>query len=65
MIRTYSQYEQSYTQNASEEVSMIKKVKNTVLWTCVISDLNVEKIVEMLYKQNCKKQTKKSLKLKK
>ena len=65
MIRTYSQYEQSYTQNASEEVSMIKKVKNTVLWTCVISDLNVEKIVEMFYKQNCKKQTKKSLKLKK
>ena len=27
MIRTYSQYEESYTQNASEEVSMIKKVK--------------------------------------
>ena len=65
MIRTYSQYEESYTQNASEEVSMIKKVQNTVLWTCVISDLNVEKIVEMFYKKNCKKQIKKSLKLKK
>ena len=33
-----------YTPNWSEEVFMIKKVKNTVPWTCVINDLNGEKL---------------------
>ena len=31
--------------NWSEEISVIKKVKNTVPWTYVISDLNGEEIV--------------------
>ena len=65
MIRTYSQYEKSYTQNASEEVSVIKKVKNTVLWTCVISDLNVEKFFEMFYKKIFQKTNKKEFKVEK
>ena len=34
-----------YTPNWSEEVFMIKKVKNTVPWTYVISDINGEEIV--------------------
>ena len=34
-----------YTPNWSEEIAVIKKVKNTVLWTYVINDLKGEKIV--------------------
>lgn len=30
---------------------MIKKVKNTVPWTCAIEDLNNEEIVDMLYEK--------------
>ena len=49
-----------YTPNWSEEVFLIKKVKNTVLW----SDLKGEEIVGTL-KTNCNKQIKKTLELKK
>ena len=52
-------------QNWSEEVFVIKKVKNTSPWKYVISDLKGEEIVETFYENNCKKQTKKSLELKK
>ena len=42
---------------------MIKKVKNTVLWTYVISDLNGEEIVGTIYEKEMQKtyQIKKSL----
>ena len=43
---------------------MIKKVKNIVPWTYVISDLNGEEIVGTFYNKNCKKQIKNSLVLK-
>ena len=45
---------------------MIKKVKNTVLWTYVISDLNGEEIVGTIYGKEMQKtyQIKKSLELK-
>ena len=35
-------FAKGYTPNWSEEVFVIKKVKNTVLWTYVINDLNGE-----------------------
>ena len=35
---------EGYTPNWSEEVFIIKEVKNTVPWTYVISDLNDEEI---------------------
>ena len=38
-----------YFPNWSEEVFVIKKVKNTVPWTYVLKDLNAEEIVGMLY----------------
>ena len=38
-----------YTPNWSEEVFLIKKVKNTVPWTYVINDLNGEEIVGTFY----------------
>ena len=45
---------------------MIKKVKNTVLWTYAISDRKDEEIVGTLYqKQLQKKKIKKNLELKK
>ena len=37
--------------NWSEEDFVIKKVKNTVLWTYVINDLNREEILGAFYKK--------------
>ena len=37
-------FEKGYVPNWSEEIFKIKKVKNTVPWTYVISDLNREEI---------------------
>ena len=54
-----------YTPNWSEEFFVIKKVRNTVPWTYVVSDINREKVAGTLYAQNCKKQVKNSLELKK
>ena len=53
-VRT-SKYKRSfargYVSNYSEEVFVIKKVKNTAPWTYVISDLNGEEIVGAYYKK--------------
>ena len=38
-------FAKGYTPNWSEEVFIINKIKNTVLWTYSISDLNGEKII--------------------
>ena len=54
-----------YVPNWSEEDFVIRKVKNTVAWTCVINDLKGEELLESFTKENCKKQIKKSLDLKK
>ena len=54
-----------YVSNWSKEVSVIKKVKKTVPQAYLINYLNVEEIVRTFYKNNCKKQIKKSLELKK
>ena len=40
-----------YTPNWSEEVFVIKKVKNTVPWTYVINDLNGEEIMGTFYEK--------------
>ena len=40
-----------YTQNWSEEVFVLSKIKNTVPWTCVISDLNGEPITGSFYEK--------------
>ena len=53
-----------YTPNRSEEVFVIEKVKNTVLWTYSISDFNEEEIVGTFYESEIKKQIKKNLELK-
>ena len=43
-----------YTQNWSEEVFVVSKIKNTVLWIYVIHELNCEKIdFKVFVKKNC------------
>ena len=44
-------FAKGYTQNWSEEVFIVSKIKNTVLWTYVISDLNDEKIARSFYEK--------------
>ena len=44
-----------YTPNFSEEIFVIKKVKNTVPWTYVINDLNGEEIIETFYEKELQK----------
>ena len=44
-----------YTPNVSEEIFVIKKVKNTVPWTYVINDLNGEKIIGTFYDKELQK----------
>ena len=44
-------FARGYTPNWYEEVFVIKKVKNTVLWTSVINDLNGEEIIGTFYEK--------------
>ena len=48
-------FAKGYTPNWSEEVLVIKKVKNTVPWTYVINDLNGEEIMGTFYQKELKK----------
>ena len=58
-------FAKGYTPNRSEEVFVIKEVKNTVPWTYVINDLNGEEITGTFYEKKCKRQIKKNSELKK
>ena len=58
-------FAKEHTPNWSEEVFVIKKVKNTVRWTYVVSDSMVKKLLEHFMKNNFKKQTNKLLRYKK
>ena len=58
-------FAKGYTPNWSEEIFVIKKVKNAVPWINVIMILMEKKLLERFTKTNYKKQTKKSLELKK
>ena len=48
-------FAKGYTPNWSEEVFMIKKVKTTVPWTYVTSDLKGEEITETFYEKELQK----------
>ena len=47
--------QKGYVPNRSEEVFVIKKVKNTVPWTYVISNLDGEEIVGTFYEKELQK----------
>ena len=48
-------FAKGYTPNWSEEVFLIKKVKNSVSWTYVISDLKGEDVVGTFYEKELQK----------
>ena len=54
-----------YMPNQSEEVFVIKKVKNTVSWTYVINDLNGEKIIGTFYEKELQKTNQKEFRIEK
>ena len=58
-------FAKGYTPKWSEEIFLIKKVKNTVLWTNFINDLNGKKLLEPFMKKNYKTLINKSLEQKK
>ena len=55
-------FAKGYAPNWSEEIFVVKKIKNTVPWTYVITDLNGEEIVGSF---NCKRLIRNNLELKK
>ena len=52
-------FAKGYVPNWSEEVFVIRKVRNTVPWTYVISDLKCEKFVGTFYEKELQKANKK------
>ena len=53
-------FAKGYAPNWSEEVFLVGKIKNTVPWTYIISDLNGEEITGSFLKKNFKKPAKKN-----
>ena len=58
-------FAKGYTQNWSEEVFVVSKVKNKVPQTYAISDLMVKQLLEAFMKKNCIKLVKKNSEQKK
>ena len=51
-------FTKGYTPNWSEDIFVIKEIKNTVPWTYVINDLNSEEIIETFYQRSELQKTK-------
>ena len=58
-------YTKGYTQNWSEEIFMISKIKNTVPWAYVISDLNGEPITGKFYEKELQKTSQEKFRIEK
>ena len=56
-------FAKGYTPNWSEEVFVIKKVKNTVPWAYIINDLNGEEITGTFYEKEMQKINQKVLRI--
>ena len=54
-----------YVPHWSQQVSVIKKVKNTVLWTYLIEDLNGEEIIGTFCERELQKTNLKEFRIKK
>ena len=54
-------FAKGYTPNWTEDVFVIKKVKNTVPWTYIINDPNGDEIIECFMKKNYKSLINKNL----
>ena len=64
-ISRATKYENIYVPNWSEEVFVIKNVKNTVPWTYVISDFKGEEIVGTFYEKELQKTNQKKFRVEK
>ena len=58
-------FAKGYVPNCSEDVFVITKVKNTVPWTYVISDLKGEEIVGTFYEKELQKTNQKEFRVEK
>ena len=54
-----------YSPNWSEEIFVVKKIKNTVPWTNEISDLNGDKIVGSFYEKELERSDQKEFRIEK
>ena len=58
-------FAKGYTKNWSEEVFVVSKIKDTVPWTNVISDLNGKKIVGSFFEKESQKTNQKEYRIEK
>ena len=58
-------FAKGYTPDWSEEIFVVKKIKNTVPWTYEINDLNGEKIVGSFYEKELQKTNQKEFRTRK
>ena len=58
-------FAKGYTQNWSEEVFIISKIKNTVPWTYVISDVNGEPTTGTFYEKELQKASQETFRIEK
>ena len=58
-------FAKGYTQNWSEEVFVVSKIKTTFLWTYTISDQNGEPIAGSFYEQELQKTNQKKFRIEK
>ena len=58
-------FAKGYAPNWSEEIFIVSKIKNTVSWTYVISDLNDEEIAERFYEKELQMTNQKEFRIKK
>ena len=58
-------FAKGYTPNWSDEVFVISKIKNTVLWTYVSNDLKGEEIIGTFYEKELQKTNQKEFRIEK
>ena len=58
-------FAKGYTRNWSEEIFVMKEIKNTVPWTNVINDLNGEQIIGTFYEKELQKANQKEFRIEK
>ena len=58
-------FAKGYTPNLSEEIFVIKEIKNTVPWTYVVNDLNGEEIIGTFYEKELQKANQQKVRIEK
>ena len=58
-------FAKEYAPNWSEEVFVVSKIKNTIPWTYVVSDLNGEKIIGSFYEKQLQKTSQEKFRIEK